>query len=393
MFHDVYIAGASRTPMGSLLGTLSPLTAIELGAHATRATLARATIQPHQIDQVFVGCVLPAGLGQAPARQVAASAGITKSAQATTVNKMCGSGMQAVILAHDAIRAESANVVLAGGMESMSNAPFLLPRQRRGIKFGHGEIVDHVARDGLEDAYEKHLLMGVFADRSAIRHQISRQELDDFARMSLERAKKASEKRLVDDEIAAVDVPARNGHVRIERDEQPLTADVARIPQLMPAFGPEGRMTAASSSSISDGAATMAVMSSRSAEAIGPGQKAQIIGHTCYAAEPEHVCSAPGLAIAKLLQKVGWSAQTADLYEVNEAFAVVPILAAKHVGIGLSNVNIRGGACALGHPIGASGARILTTLLACLQARGGGRGIASICLGGGEALAVAIEVR
>lgn len=393
MFRDVYIAGASRTPMGSLLGALSPLTAIDLGAHAARATLARATIQPHEIDQVFMGCVLPAGLGQAPARQVAVSAGVTKSAQATTLNKMCGSGMQAVILAHDAIRAESASVVLAGGMESMSNAPFLLPRQRHGIKFGHGEIVDHVARDGLEDAYEKYSLMGVFADRSAIQHQINRQELDDFARMSLERAKSASEKRLVDDEIAAVDVPSRNGHVRIERDEQPLAADAAKIPQLRPAFGPEGPTTAASSSSISDGAATMAVMSSRRAEAVEPGQKAQIIGHTCYAAEPEDVCSAPGLAMAKLLQKIGWSAQAADLYEVNEAFAVVPILAAKHIGVDLSKVNIRGGACALGHPIGASGARILTTLLACLRARGGGRGIASICLGGGEALAMAIEVR
>ena len=389
MQRDVYIIGSARTPIGGLLGDLSSLSAIELGVASAQATLARSGLGGEAVEQVFMGCVLPAGLGQAPARQVALKAGLPLSAQSTTVNKMCGSGMQAVILAHDRIAFGDASVVLAGGMESMSNAPFLLPRQRHGIKFGHGQVIDSMARDGLEDAYEEGALMGQFADRSAVAHQIVREELDEFAVMSLERASSRQTK----DEITPVPLRTRGGERLVAEDEQPRKADAAKIPTLRPAFGPEGRTTAANASSISDGAATMLIVSGENAEGLAKGPKARVVGHGCYAAAPEDFCSAPGFAMADLLKKIGWSAEGVDLYEVNEAFAVVPILAAKRIGVSLDKTNVRGGACALGHPIGASGARILTTLIAALRSRGGGRGMASICLGGGEALAMAIEVK
>ncbi|SNR82013.1 thiolase family protein [Puniceibacterium sediminis] len=386
MTQDVYILGTARTPIGGLLGELSGLSATELGAHSARATVERSGLSPEAVEQCFMGCVLPAGLGQAPARQVALSAGLPRSTQATTVNKMCGSGMQAAILAHDRIKAGGASVILAGGMESMSNAPHLLPRQRQGIKFGNGTIIDSMSRDGLEDAYEPGALMGQFADRSSVAHQVSREELDDFAIMSLERAMAGASS----DEIAEVEVTSRRGVQVVSTDQQPRNADIAKIPQLKPAFGPEGRTTAANASSISDGASTMILAAAEAVPAHAP--RVRILGHGCYAADPDQFCSAPGFAMADLLSRIGWGAEDVDLYEVNEAFAVVPILAARHIGVSLDKVNIRGGACALGHPIGASGARIVTTLVNALIARGGGRGIASICLGGGEALAMALEV-
>lgn len=386
MTQDVYILGTARTPIGGLLGELSGLTATELGAHSARATVHRSGLTAEAVEQCFMGCVLPAGLGQAPARQVALSAGLPRSTQATTVNKMCGSGMQAAILAHDRIKVGGASAILAGGMESMSNAPHLLPRQRQGIKFGNGTIIDSMSRDGLEDAYEPGALMGQFADRSSVAHQVSREELDDFAILSLERASAGAS----GDEIAPVEITSRRGVQTVVTDEQPRKADIVKIPQLRPAFDANGRTTAANASSISDGASTMVL----AAEKIVPAQapRVRIVGHGCYAAEPDQFCSAPGFAMADLLSRIGWEAGDVDLYEVNEAFAVVPILAARHIGVSLDKMNIRGGACALGHPIGASGARIVTTLVNALIARGGGRGMASICLGGGEALAMALEV-
>lgn len=388
MKHDIYIAGATRTPIGGLLGELSSFSAPELGSASVRATIDRSGVSAGEVEQVFMGCVLPAGLGQAPARQVAIGADLPLSAQSTTVNKMCGSGMQAVILAHDRIAVGGASVILAGGMESMSNAPFLLPRQRQGIKFGHGQIIDSMSRDGLEDAYEEGALMGQFADRSAIAHEVSREELDAFSVMSLERANSGK----FEDEIVPLTVQNRRGEFLIDIDEQPRKADIAKIPNLRPAFSPDGRTTAANSSSISDGAASMLILSADKAKLLDEGQTAKIVGHGCYAAAPDQFCSAPGFAMADLLQQIGWSAENVDLYEVNEAFAVVPILAARHIDVAVDKINIRGGACAVGHPIGASGARILATLIAALRARGGGKGMASICLGGGEALAMAIEV-
>jgi acetyl-CoA C-acetyltransferase len=389
MSREIYITGSVRTPIGGLLGELSSLSATQLGVASAEASLARAGMAGAEVEQVFLGCVLPGGLGQAPARQVALNAGLPQSAQSTTVNKMCGSGMQAVILAHDRIALGDAAVILAGGMESMSNAPFLLPRQRQGIKFGHGQIIDSMARDGLEDAYEEGALMGQFADRSAAAHQVSREELDDFAVMSLERALSGQSK----DEIAPISLRTRGGERLMAEDEQPGKADAAKIPTLRPAFGADGRTTAANSSSISDGASTMLLLSGERAGNLEDGERARIVAHGCYAAAPDEFCSAPGFAMADLLRRVGWSAGDVDLYEVNEAFAVVPILAARHIGVTPDKMNVRGGACALGHPIGASGARILTTLIGALRARGGGKGMASICLGGGEALAMAIEVK
>ncbi|SMX31411.1 thiolase family protein [Actibacterium lipolyticum] len=386
MTKDVYILGTARTPIGGLLGELSGLSAVQLGAHAARATGERAGLALEAVEQCFMGCVLPAGLGQAPARQVALSAGLPRSTQATTVNKMCGSGLQAAILAHDRIKAGGASIILAGGMESMSNAPHLLPRQRQGIKFGNGAIIDSMSRDGLEDAYEPGTLMGQFADRSSVAHQVSREELDDFAVMSLERAMAGASS----DEIAEVEVTSRRGVQVVSTDEQPRNADIGKIPQLRPAFGPEGRTTAANASSISDGASNMILATAEAVPAQAP--RVRILGHGCYAADPDQFCSAPGFAMADLLSTIGWEAEDVDLYEVNEAFAVVPILAARHIGVSLDRVNVRGGACALGHPIGTSGARIVTTLVNSLIARGGGRGMASICLGGGEALAMALEV-
>lgn len=388
MTNDVYILGTARTPIGGLLGELSTLTAPELGAVSARASLDRAGVPPDAVEQCFMGCVLPAGLGQAPARQVALAAGLRPSTQSTTVNKMCGSGMQAAILAHDRIRLGDASVILAGGMESMSNAPHLLLRQRQGIKFGNGQVIDSMSRDGLEDAYEAGALMGHFADRTAVAHGISREELDDFATLSLKRALS----RQSADEIVPVEVATRRGTMSIDRDEQPRKAQVEKIPNLRPAFSTDGCTTAANAASISDGASTMILAGADAVTSLAKGPRVRIVAHGCVASEPDQFCTAPGHAMATLLERIGWGANEVDLYEVNEAFAVVPILAARHIGISLDRVNVRGGSCALGHPIGASGARILTTLIGALIARGGGRGMASICLGGGEALAMALEV-
>ncbi len=386
MTQDVYIIGTARTPIGGLLGELSGLSATELGAISARATVERSGLGPEEVEQCFMGCVLPAGLGQAPARQVALSAGLPQSTQATTVNKMCGSGMKAAMMAWDRLALGQAEVMVAGGMESMSNAPHLLPRQRQGIKFGNGTIIDSMSRDGLEDAYESGALMGQFADRSAMANQVTREELDDYALMSLDRAMAGAS----DDEIAPVQITTRRGAQSIATDEQPRNADKQKIPNLRPAFGPDGRTTAANASSISDGASTMILANVAAMQGLSP--RVRIVGHGCYAAAPDQFCSAPGFAMDELLTRLDWDADTVDLYEVNEAFAVVPILAARHIGVSLDKMNVRGGACALGHPIGASGARIVTTLVAALIARGGGRGMASICLGGGEALAMALEV-
>lgn len=387
----IVISGAIRTPIGSLLGSLSSVGATELGATVVRECVARAALEGETVDKVFMGCVLTAGLGQAPARQATLGAGMPRSVQATTINKMCGSGMQAVIFAHNVIAAGEASVIVAGGMESMSRTPFLLPNQRVGIKFGHGEIVDHMLLDGLEDAYDPGCLMGVFADRSSLEHGIGRAELDDFAALSLSRAQSAAATGTSRREIVPVKVTTPKGTSDVALDEQPQRVDKSKISTLKPAFSPEGPTTAASSSSMSDGAASMVVARERSLTKSGVVPITRFVGHSSYAAAPSAFCEAPSHAIGRLLQKVGWAVQDVDLFEINEAFAVVPLIAARHLNLDLERLNTRGGACALGHPIGASGARILATLIDSLAQRGGGRGVASICLAGGEALAIAVE--
>lgn len=393
MSKNVVITGVARTPMGGLLGSLSSLRSIDLGAVSAKASIERSKIPVEEIDQIIMGCVLPAGLGQAPARQVALGAGMPLSVQATTVNKMCGSGMQAVILGHDMIVSGRANVVMSGGMESMSQAPYMSMKHRSGNKFGHAELIDHMLKDGLEDAYEVGTLMGVYADRSADKYEISRNELDQFAVSSLERAKQSNTSGLIADEITSVTVTSRKGDIVVDRDEQPFQADVSKIPLLKPAFSKNGRTTPANASSISDGASTMLLMSEESALAKGIDNYAVIRGIQGFASEPGDFCSAPTFAMQNLLERLDWSVQEIDLFEINEAFAVVPLISAKIMDIPLEKINVRGGACALGHPIGASGARIITTLISALRSQGGSKGVASICLGGGEGLAVAVEVK
>lgn len=394
MMHDdpVVIVSMARTPMGGFQGELKDKTAPELGAAAIKGAVERAQLDPNAIEEVMFGCVLPAGLGQAPARQAALGAGLNKHTVCTTVNKMCGSGMQTVIMAHDALLAGSVKVIVAGGMESMSNAPYLLDKARAGYRMGHGKVIDHMFFDGLEDAYDKGRLMGTFAEDSAQAYGFSRQEQDDFAIQSLERAQQAMQQGVFSDEIVAVEVAQRKQTVTISEDEQPPKADVSKIRQLRPAFSKDGTVTAANSSSISDGAAALVLMRESEAKQRGLTPIAAIRGHSAYAAEPHLFTTAPVGAINKLMQRTGWSLDQVDLFEINEAFAVVTMIAMRELKLTADKVNVRGGACALGHPIGASGARILVTLLSALKQQNKRYGVASLCIGGGEATALAVEL-
>jgi acetyl-CoA C-acetyltransferase len=388
----IVIVGAARTPMGGFQGELKDLTASELGAAAIRAALTRAGVDAADVEEVVMGCVLPAGQGQAPARQASLGAGLPLDAGCTTINKMCGSGMQAAMFAHDQLLAGSNTVMVAGGMESMTNAPYLLDKARGGYRMGHGRVMDHMFLDGLEDAYDKGRLMGTFAEDTARHYQFTRESQDDFAITSLKRAQKAGEDGSAAVEITPVSVKTRGGTVEIGIDEQPRKANLDKIPTLRPAFAKDGTVTAANSSSISDGAAALVLMRASEAERRGLTPLARILGHATHAQEPAWFTTAPIGAMNKLFARTGWSAKDVDLYEINEAFAVVTMAAMKELDLDHERVNIYGGACALGHPIGASGARILVTLLNGLKRNGMTRGVASLCIGGGEATAMAVEL-
>ena len=387
----IAIVGAARTPMGGLGGALSDVPAPELGGVAIKAALAGATVPPSDVDELLMGCVLPAGLGQAPARQAGFAAGLGIDVPATTVNKMCGSGMKTVMMAHDQLALGNADIMVAGGMESMSLSPYILPKMRSGARLGHGEVKDHMFLDGLEDAYDKGRLMGTFAEDCAEKYQFTRQSQDGYALQSLSRALNASETGVLSAEIAPVTLKTRKGEVTISTDEQPQNARPEKIPNLKPAFRDGGTVTAANSSSISDGAAALVLATPSAVESKNLPVRARILGHSSHAQEPGLFTTAPIQAAQKLLDKLGWSTDDVDLWEVNEAFAVVPMAFARDLNIAPEKLNIRGGACALGHPIGASGARILVTLLNALETTNQKRGIAAICIGGGEATAVAIE--
>lgn len=388
----VVIASYARTPMGGFQGALSAVKATDLGAAAVRAAVARSGADPSAIEQIVMGCVLPAGLGQAPARQAALGAGLPTSVEATTVNKMCGSGMQAAILAHDALAAGSVDVIVAGGMESMTNAPYLMTKHRGGARIGHDTMFDHMYLDGLEDAYEPGRLMGSFAEETAKQYQFTREAQDEYAIASLSKAKAATQSGAFAREITPVQVTDRKGTVTVDKDEQPLKADPAKIPTLRPAFAKDGTITAANASSISDGAAALVLTRESVARKLGMTIVARIAGHAAHAHEPGLFTTAPVPAIRKALKRAGWSVNDVDLFEVNEAFAVVAMIAERDLGLDRAKLNVNGGACALGHPIGASGARILATLLSALQASGGKKGVASLCIGGGEATAMAVEL-
>ncbi len=391
MPNEIAIVSAARTPMGGFLGELAGASAAQLGSAAIRAAVERAGIAPEDVDEVIMGNVLPAGQGQAPARQAAIGAGLPLATGCTTVNKMCGSGMKAAMLAHDLLRAGTNRVMVAGGMESMSNAPYLLPKARAGMRLGHGEIKDHLFLDGLEDAYDKGRLMGVFAEDCAERYRFTRETQDRFAIESLTRAQTAIRDGSFDAEVVAVDVQAGRSSQRIARDEQPLKANADRIPTLRPAFRSDGTVTAANSSSISDGAAALVLMPMDEAQRRGLAPRARIVAHATHAQEPAWFTTAPVGAIRKLFERTGWNADEVDLYEINEAFAVVTMAAMQALDLPHDKVNVHGGACALGHPIGASGARILATLLAALERYDLRRGVAALCIGGGEATAMAVE--
>ena len=388
----VVIAGVSRTAQGGFQGGLSAKSAPELGAVAIEAALANAGVAPDDIDETIMGCVLAAGQGQAPARQASLAAGIPQSTGATTINKMCGSGMKAVMLGHDAIVAGTSALIAAGGMESMTNAPYLLPKARGGLRMGHGEVVDHMFLDGLEDAYDRGKLMGSFAEATATRYGFTREQQDAFAVESLMRAQKAIADGAFAAEIAPVTVKSRKSETIVATDEQPGNAKIDKIPDLRPAFAKDGTVTAANSSSISDGAAALLLMSESEAERRGVNAVARILAHTAHAHEPAWFTTAPVGAINKLLEKLDWTKDDVDLFEINEAFAVVTLAAMHDLALPHEKVNVRGGACALGHPIGASGARILVTLLHALRDAHLKRGIASLCIGGGEATAIAVEL-
>ena len=388
----IVIVGAARTPIGGLQGDFASLAASDLGAVAIKAAVERAGIAPTDVDEVIFGNCLMAGQGQAPARQAALKAGLPLATNCTTLSKMCGSAMKATMLAHDAIVAGSADVMVAGGMESMTNAPYLLPKARGGMRMGHGSVIDHMFFDGLEDAYDKGKLMGVFAEQCADKFGFSREKQDEFALRSLARARKANEDGTFAWEIAPVTVPGRKGDVMIDKDEQPAKASPDKIPSLKPAFRKDGTVTAANSSSISDGAAALVLMRRSLAERKGLRPIAVILDHATFAQEPGWFTTAPVGAMKKLFAKVGWKPEDVDLYEINEAFAVVTMAAMKEHGLPADKVNVHGGACALGHPIGASGARIIVTLIGALKKLGKKRGVASLCIGGGEATALAIEL-
>jgi acetyl-CoA C-acetyltransferase len=391
----IVIAAVARTPLGGFQGSLSHATAPALGAHAIGAAIARAGMSPDQIDELYMGCVLPAGLGQAPARQAALQAGLPFATACTTVSKVCGSGMKAVMLAHDTLMAGQAQVIVAGGMESMSNAPYLLPKVRAGQRLGHGQMLDHMFLDGLEDAYAPETrgqLMGHFAEQCAREYGFTRQDQDAFAIASTTRARQAIEQGALAWEVEPVRQATRAGDTVIEHDEQPLKAQLDRIPQLKPAFGQDGTVTAANASSISDGAAALVMMRASTAAALGVQPLARIAGHASHAQEPRWFTTAPAGAVRKLLARTRWQASDVDLWEINEAFAVVTMAAMRDLALPHEQVNVHGGACALGHPIGATGARLLVTLLGALRRRQLNKGVATLCIGGGEATAVALEL-
>ncbi|MDH4175430.1 MAG: acetyl-CoA C-acetyltransferase [Betaproteobacteria bacterium] len=388
----IVIVAAARTPMGGFQGELKSFAAPELGAAAIRAAVERAKLKPEDVQEVIMGCVLPAGQGQAPARQASLGAGLPLAAGCTTVNKMCGSGMKAAMLASDLLTAGSMDIVVAGGMESMTNAPYLLPKARAGLRMGHGQVIDHMFYDGLEDAYEKGRLMGTFAEDCAQKYAFSREAQDQFAITSLERAQKANKEGWFAWETTPLAIKAGKEEKFIETDEQPFKANLAKIPTLKPAFRKDGTVTAANSSSISDGAAALVLMRRSTAEKRGLAPLATVVGHATHAQEPGWFTTAPVGAMQKLFARTGWSADQVDLFEINEAFAVVAMAAMKEHGLPHEKLNVHGGACALGHPIGASGARILVTLIGALRKYGGKRGVASLCIGGGEATAMALEL-
>jgi acetyl-CoA C-acetyltransferase len=391
MSEGVFIVAARRTPIGAFQGALSGASAPQLGAAAVRAALADSGVPGAQIDEVILGCVLPAGLGQAPARQASIAAGLPHSVPCTTINKVCGSGMRSAMLGCDSIRAGSARVVVAGGFESMTNAPYLLPKARQGYRMGHGEILDHMFYDGLQNPYDGQM-MGHFADLTAAKYQFTRADQDAYATESVRRAQAACGNGAFDAEITAVTVKSRKGEQQVARDEPPFNCDISKIANLKPAFSKDGTVTAASSSSIADGAAALVLMPESALRSHAATPLARVIAYASHAQAPEWFTTAPASAITKVLQRAGWSAGEVDLYEINEAFAVVTMAAMRDVGLAHARVNVNGGACALGHPIGASGARIVVTLLHALKARGLKRGIASLCIGGGEATAIAIEM-
>ena len=391
MSESIVIVGAKRTPIGAMQGKFNSLAAHQLGAVAIKAALEQAGVGPKEVDDLIMGCVLPAGQGQAPARQAALGAGLDKATPCTTINKMCGSAMKAAMLAADEIASGDATIVVAGGMESMTNAPHLLPKARAGYRYGHVKVLDHMAFDGLENAYDGKP-MGFFADKTAEKYGITREQMDAYAKESTARAVNASKTGLFVDEIAPVTVPGRKGDEVVKDDETPFTVNVEKIPTLRPAFNKDGLVTAATSSSISDGAAALVMMSEAEAKKRGAKPLARLVAQASNAHEPEWFTTAPVGAIQKVLAKAGWKPADVDLYEVNEAFAVVTMAAMKDIGIPHDKVNVNGGAVAMGHPIGATGARIMTTLIYALKKRGLKKGVAALCIGGGEATAVALEV-
>jgi acetyl-CoA C-acetyltransferase len=388
----IVIVGLSRTPMGAFQGELKGFAAPELGAAAIRAAVERAEIRPDEVQEVIMGCVLPAGQGQAPARQASLGAGLPLAAGCTTVNKMCGSGMKAAMFAHDLLAVNSFDVIVAGGMESMTNAPYLLPKARSGLRMGHGQVIDHMFYDGLEDAYDKGRLMGTFAEECAAKYSFTREAQDRFAIASLERAQKANKAGWFAWETTPIAIKAGKEEKFVETDEQPFKANFEKIPTLRPAFRKDGTVTAANSSSISDGAAALVMMRRSTAEKRGLAPLAVVMGHATHAQAPSEFTTAPVGAVRKILESTGWSAKQVDLYEINEAFAVVTMAAMQEHGLPHEKVNVHGGACALGHPIGASGARIVVTLIGALRKHGLRRGVASLCIGGGEATAMALEL-
>ena len=389
--NDVYVTGMARTPMGAFQGELSALSAPMLGAQVIRSALSRAGIASDAVGEVYMGCVLPAAVGQAPARQAAIHGGVAHSVPCTTVSKVCGSGMKAVMLAADQLRQGDVRAVVAGGMESMTNAPYLLPKARAGFRLGHGEVKDHMFLDGLEDAYEGRL-MGTYAEDAAKHYQFTRAEQDAYAIESTKRAQRAGSDGSFESEICAVEVSGRGGKVVVSTDEQPRKADLAKIPSLKPAFAKDGTVTAANSSSISDGAAALILAREDQLTMLAQKPVARIVAQASHAAEPRWFTTAPVGAIDKVLARAGWRKEDVDLFEINEAFAVVAMIAMRDLGLAHDRVNVNGGACALGHPIGASGARILVTLIGALKRRGLKKGIAALCIGGGEATAMAVEI-
>ncbi|MCP4768635.1 MAG: acetyl-CoA C-acyltransferase [Gammaproteobacteria bacterium] len=392
MSENIVITGTARTPMGGFQGVLSAASAVQLGAAAIDAALSRSQLQGDAIDEVIMGCVLPAGQGQAPARQASLGAGLPLATGCTTINKMCGSGMKATMFAHDLLKAGGNRIMLAGGFESMSNAPYLLTKARAGLRMGHGQVLDHMFLDGLEDAYDKGKLMGVFAENTADKYGFTREQQDEFAITSLRRAQSAIESGAFADEITEVVIKTRKGEVTVDTDEQPFNANIDKIPSLRPAFRSDGTVTAANSSSISDGAAALVLMGESEADRRSLKPLAVIRAHATHAQEPAWFTTAPVGAINQVLEAANWSSDEVDLYEINEAFAVVTMAAMHDLGLDHASVNVNGGACALGHPIGASGARIIVTLIAALQRRGLKKGVAGLCIGGGEATAIALEL-